>query len=91
MHLKHITPIAEEKPCDNIVGAPKPSIAGAARFSCVHCRGDAWLAPSGQRRVKRFPSTKVICSECFVRLLLKYPDTTLLVADSRTMEGDLNG
>jgi hypothetical protein len=45
-------------------------VRGSKRYSCVHCRCDAWLAPSSQGMLAKNPEIKVVCFECY----LKNPD-----------------
>ena len=61
-----INTLPDDEFCPNLVGALQPAAPGSQRYSCVFCHGDAWLARSGQARVRRFPETKVICFNCLV-------------------------
>lgn len=50
-----------------LVASPfvKDAPKGSRRDVCTLCSGPAWLSPSGQARLLRFPSTKVVCLNCY--------------------------
>ena len=51
-----------------IVGSPHCNVPGAAKFACIGCKADVWLARSGQRRV-RDEAADPLCMHCMLAQL----------------------
>lgn len=51
-----------------IVGSPGPNCPDSAKFACIGCHADVWLARSGQRMV-RDQRADPLCMKCLARRL----------------------
>lgn len=59
---------SDEKP-DCIIASEnkRDRVKGARKTMCYYCRRKAWISPSTQAMLKRYPKTPVICLKCFIK------------------------
>ena len=59
---------SDEKP-DVIVASDRKldQVKGSQKTRCANCQGEAWISPSTQLMLKRYPGVPVICVPCLLK------------------------
>ena len=71
-----------------IVGTSEPNVQGSAKFPCVTCKADVWLARSGQRMVSDERASP-LCMDCLMKQMESDPASEIELPSKQTVLEDL--